>query len=154
MDALKSYLYTALLAALVSSIAIRLSEPRYRKFIRFVAGLGLLLTVTAPLIGLTNELASLASEPPDITYTEGNAQYMDAIGKEMSVQIGDMVASRYHIPREKIWVNLSLDLTDLSAISLVSVVITIDYPCNQQAISDYFTTALGCPAEVITIGSQ
>ena len=148
MEALKSYLYTAMLAALVSSIVIRLCDPRHRKYVRFGAGLCLLLALTAPLLSLTDELTSFSIESPTISKELGENTLPGTIGQEMSVQIGDLTANRFSIPREKIRVKLTLDLSDLSAITLVRVDMVIAAVCDTEAIKTYLSDALGCPITV------
>lgn len=154
MEILKRYLYTAMLAALASSIVLRISDSRYRKYIRFGAGLCLLLTLITPMLGLTGEITKLISEPPTVTTPAGESNYMGLIGQGMSQQIGDVVAERFSIPREKIHVKLTLDLTDLSAISLIGVDLTIEYPCDSEQIRDYMQVALDCPIEVIVMTGE
>lgn len=149
MEALKSYLYTAMLAALVSSVVIRLCDPRHRKYVRFGAGLCLLLALTSPLLTLTDDLASLAIESPTLSQEPGENSWMGTIGQEMSVQIGDLTANRFAIPREQIRVKLTLDLSDLSAIELVRVDMVISSACDAEAIETYLSDALGCPIEVM-----
>lgn len=150
MEALKSYLYTAMLAALASSIVIRITDPRHRKYIRFGAGLCLLLLLTAPLAELTKETMEIADAPPTITAPADENLWMGEIGREMSDQIGDLTASRFSIDREHIRVKLTLDLADLTAISLVQVDLTITAPCDKKAIETYLSNALGCPVTVTT----
>ena len=148
MEALKSYLYIAMLAALVSAIIIRVSEPRYRKYIRFGAGLCLLLTLTGPLINLSDELIEIAGTPVAITSLEEENLLMGEIGREMSKQIGDLVSNQFSIPREKIRVKLTLDLADLSSISLVRIDLTVSSQCDTASIESYLSGALGCPVQV------
>ena len=148
MEALKSYLYIAMLAALVSAIIIRVSEPRYRKYIRFGAGLCLLLTLTAPLINLSDELKEFVETPASITSVEEENLLIGEIGREMSKQIGDLVAKQFAIPREKIRVKLTLDITDLSAISLVRIDLKVCCRCDTMSIESYLSGALGCPVQV------
>ena len=154
MEALKSYLYVAMLAALVSSIVIRISEPRYRKYIRFGAGLCLLLAVTAPLISLSDELVDFAEESSITAPTQEADRLMGEIGRGMSIQIGDLVAHQFAIPRERIRVKLTLDLADLTAIAIVRVDLTISGECDAEAIEAYLSSALGCPAQVAVIDTQ
>ena len=151
MEALKSYLYTAMLAALVSAVIIRISEPRFRKYIRFGAGLCLLLALTAPLISLSDELMDLADTPSFTTSSNEEDPLMGEIGQEMSRQIGDLVANRFFVAREKVRVKLTLDVTDWSAISLVRIDLTIVGDCNIDEIEAYLSEALGCPVEVTMI---
>ena len=81
MEALKGYLYTAMLAALASSVIVRISDPRHRKYIRFGAGLCLLLSLTSPLVHLTQELTHLTDSPPAITESEQENLWMGEIGR-------------------------------------------------------------------------
>ena len=148
MEALKSYLYTAMLAALVSSMVIRLSEPRYRKYIRFGVGLCLLLTLIMPILPVMEEVTDINWVAPELTQAEVDGRYMDMIGQEMSNQIGDLVSGRYGISRDLIRVKITLDLTDLSAISLMEVDLTLYCPCEAKEIQDYLTTSLDCLVEV------
>ena len=148
MEALKSYLYIAMLAALISAIIIRVSEPRYRKYIRFGAGLCLLLTLTAPLINLSDELMEFAETPASITSVEEENLLMGEIGREMCKQIGDLVANQFAIPREKIRVKMTLDLADLSAISVVRIDLLVCFQCDTESIESYLSGALGCPVQV------
>ena len=150
METLKSYLYTAMLAALVSSMVLRLSEPRYRKYIRFGVGLCLLLTMIMPILTVMEEVTDINWEAPELTQAEGESRYMDMIGQEMSNQIACVVANRYRISRDVIRVKITLDLTDLSAISLIRVDLTILCPCEGEEIQDYLTKSLDCPVEVHT----
>lgn len=148
MEALKSYLYTAMLAALVSSVVIRITDPRHRKYIRFGAGLCLLLLLSAPLAALLKETVEIADAPPTVTESVDEHLWMGEIGREMSDQIGDLTATRFSIHRECIRVKLTLDLADLSAISLVRVDLTVLSSCDAKAIESYLSDALGCPVTV------
>lgn len=148
MEALKSYLYVSMLAALVSSVILRISDPRYRRYIRFGAGLCLLLMLTAPMISLTSQLTEITIDAPSVSEDTKEDQLMESIGQEMCKQIGDLVASRYGIPRSNIQVKLTLDLADLSAISMVRVDLTITSACDVKAIEEYLSVSLGCPVTV------
>lgn len=151
MEALKEYLVTAMVAALVSSLFLRVTDARYRGWIRYIAGLALLLMLAAPLVGLADELANSLADSNEYQETEGQAaekQVVEEIGKTMSRQIGDTVAGQFHLPRERIRVKLTLDLSDLSAIALYSVDLTIAAECAPEEIEAYLSVALGCPVTV------
>ena len=110
-----------------------------------------MLALTVPLLSLTQELTDITTNTPIFTQAEGENQLMGEIGREMSVQIGNMIANRFAIPRDDIQVKLTVDLADLSAISLVKVDLLIDCNCDRQAIEEYLSNALGCPVEVMVV---
>lgn len=148
MEAFKSYLLTAMIAALVSSLAIRITDPRHRSYIRYIAGLILLLLLSSPLVSLAGEFGEvLDQEAPAAAETQEDA-FISEMGKTMSSQIGDLVSVRYQIPRESISVKLTLDLADLSAIEFSRVDLVIRAPCNADAIEQYLAESLNCVVEV------
>ncbi|MBQ8382466.1 MAG: hypothetical protein IJX47_04585 [Clostridia bacterium] len=151
MEALKSYLLTAMLASLAASLLLRLSDHRYRAYIRYVAGLALLLLLTVPLTSLAADLAEELSETDVIEEEQEQSTREEAvgeIGRTMSRQIGDMIAQRFALPRESISVKLTLDLTDLSAISIYRVDLTIRMACDAREIESYLSESLDCPVTV------
>ncbi|MBQ8287187.1 MAG: hypothetical protein IJX76_00260 [Clostridia bacterium] len=151
MEALKSYLLTAMLASLAASLLIRISDPRYRTYVRYVAGLALLLLLTIPLTSLAGDLADELSET-DVTEEEqeqsAREEVIGEIGRTMSRQIGDIVAQRFALSREAITVKLTLDLSDLSAISIYRVDLTVRVMCDAQEIEHYLSESLDCPVTV------
>lgn len=156
MEALKSYLFTAMLASLVAALFIRISDPRYRNYIRYVAGLALLLLLAAPLTSLAEELSKgltdtdLPSETEDAT--DDKQEFIGELGRTMSRQIGDLVANQFRLPRESISVKLTLDLADLSAISIYRVDVTVQgEQCDVEAIDRYLTDSLHCEVSVTGI---
>ena len=154
MEALKSYLLTAMLASLASSLLIRISDPRHKSYLRYVAGLALLLLLVAPLTTLAQDLGNVLSDslPPAATEGEENEPqaYIGEIGRTMSRQIGDLIAKQFELPRDAISVKLTLDLSDLSAIAIYRVDVTVsDASCDVDAIDRYLTDALGCEVSVI-----
>lgn len=159
MEALKSYLVTAMLASIASSAVIRISDPRHRSYIRYISGLALLLLLAAPLTSVAKELADSLSdiETPAVTEDsyEDNHAFVGELGRTMSVQIGDLVASRFHLPRESIAVKLTLDLSDLSAISIYQVDVMITgIECDMEAIDRYLTDSLNCEVDVIRVPQE
>ena len=158
MEALKGYLVSAMVAALVSSLFLRVTDARYRGWIRYIAGLALLLMLAAPLIDLADGLSQSLADLDGYEEATGQAaeeQVVEEIGKSMSRQIGDTVAGQFHLPREKIRVKLTLDLSDLSAIGIYRVDLTVAADCSEQEIEAYLSEALGCPATVtVTKGER
>ena len=151
MEALKSYLLTAMLASLASSLLIRISDPRHRTYVRYVAGLALLLLLTVPLTSLAGEFADgLSDTDVSIQETELAAQeaVIGQIGQKMSAQIGDLVAQKFALSRETVSVKLTLDLTDLSAISVYRVDVTVNAACDAKEIEAYLSESLACPVTV------
>lgn len=100
------------------------------------------------MISLTSQLTEITIDSPSVSEDTKEDQLMESIGQEMCKQIGDLVASRYGIPRSNIQVKLTLDLADLSAISMVRVDITITSACDTKAIEEYLSVNLGCPVTV------
>ena len=157
MEALKSYLLTAMLAALISSLLSRLADTRFRGWIRYAAGLAILLMLTAPLISLADELTDSLSELDSYKEEQQPAaqeKVVGEIGKTMSVQIGDMVSQRFGLQRDRIRVKLTLDLADISAIEIYRVEISIRSDCDKDEIEQYISEALGCPVKVTVIKGE
>lgn len=151
MDAFKSYLLTAMLASLAASLLIRISDHRFRSYLRYVAGLALLLLLTMPLTSLAEDLQSSLSEIgsyQEESVSSSQKESIDQIGGTMSTKIGDMVAVRYKIPRDAISVKLTLDLSDLSAISIYRLDLTVRVFCNSEEIQRYLSESLSCPVSV------
>ena len=157
MEALKSYLLTGMLASLASSLLIRISDTRYRGYIRFVAGLAVLLVLTVPLASLAEELGTAISDidftVPSEELTENKEEVIGQLGRTMSRQIGDWVAERFSLSRESISVKLTLDLADLSAISIYSIEVTVLAECDEKKIEQYLSEALQCEGKITVIES-
>ena len=156
MEALKSYLVTAMLASLASSIVIRISDPRHRSYIRYIAGLALLVLLAVPLTSIARDLTDSLSDidPPSETQdiAGNNREFVGELGRTMSGQIGDLIASRFQLPRETISVKLTLDLSDLSAISIYRIDVTVSGTvCDVEAIDRYLSDSLNCEVSVIRI---
>lgn len=154
MEALKSYLLTAMLASLVASLILRISDSRYRAYLRYVAGLALLVLLTVPLTSLAEELAEELSALESYQQeqeSEPQEEIMGEIGRTMSQQIGDLVAHRYGLSRESVAVKLTLDLSDLSAITIYQVDLTIRSECNAGEIQRYLSESLDCPVAVTIV---
>ena len=154
MEALKSYLLIAMLASLASSLLIRISDPRHKSYLRYIAGLALLLLVVTPLTTLAQDFGNVLSDslPPTATEEEENEPqaYIGEIGRTMSSQIGDLVAKQFELPRDAISVKLTLDLSDLSAIEIYRIDVTVSNAnCDVDIIDRYLTDTLGCEVSVI-----
>ncbi|MBQ7354127.1 MAG: hypothetical protein IJW62_01245 [Clostridia bacterium] len=151
MEALKSYLLTAMLSSLAASLILRIADPRFRVYIRYVAGLALLLMLTLPLFSLAGELTDSLSAPDsehEITEPSAQEELVGEIGRAMSDQIGDLVAARYRLSRDAVSVKLTLDLADLSAITIYRLELTIRESCDGAAIERYLSASLECPVRV------
>ncbi len=153
MEALKSYLLTAMAASVAASALLRITDQRYRAYLRYVAGLCLLLVLIHPLFGLAGKLSGALSDLDGVTQPEVTAEQtaLGEIGREMSRQIGDLIARRFSLPREAISVKLTLDLTDLSAIAIHRVELTVLTPCDANAIRLYLESSLDCEAAVTQV---
>lgn len=153
MEALKSYLLTAMLASLAASLLIRISDPRQRNYIRYIAGLTLLLLLAAPLTSLAGELAEGLEESDQSPESDHEADDKEAfigeMGRTMSREIGDLVATRFALPRESVSVKLTLDLTDLSAIAIYRIDVTVRAECDRAAIERYLSESLNCEVSVL-----
>ncbi|MBO5778122.1 MAG: hypothetical protein J6R82_00995 [Clostridia bacterium] len=155
MEALKSYLLTAMLASLAASLLIRITDARHRSYIRYIAGLALLLLLTMPLLSLVQTLGEEFNDidfTPEIeNATDGREEFIGNLGQTMSRQIGDLVATQFRIPREAISVKLTLDLADLSAISIYRIDVTVKAHCDVAAVDRYLTDSLHCDVTVIGV---
>lgn len=150
MEALRSYLTTAMLASVASAICIQLTDDRYRKYVKYVAGLGLLLTLALPLKSIVAEASdfewSLSSnEEASLT---GNSEYIELLGSEMARSIGDRVAYLFDLPREAVYVTLTLDTSEADAIEIVSIEISVTEKCNATAIEQAVAKEFACAVEV------
>ncbi len=155
MEALKSYLFTAMLASLAASLLIRITDVRHRSYIRYIAGLALLLLLTVPLMSLVQTLGEELHEidlAPETDHSgDGKEEFIGNLGQTMSRQIGDLVATQFQIPREAISVKLTLDLADLSAISIYRIDVTVKADCDVESIDRFLTDSLHCDVTVIGI---
>ncbi|MGM9648285.1 MAG: hypothetical protein ACI3YH_09155 [Eubacteriales bacterium] len=157
MEALKSYLLTAMLASLASSLLIRISDPRYRTYLRYVAGLALLLLLTVPLTNLAGDLSDSLSEmdaTEEVQEENAEDQLVGEIGRTMSAQIGDLTARRFGLSRGAVSVKLTLDLTDLSAIAIYRVDLTVRAVCDANEIKNYLSESLDCPVTVTVLEGE
>lgn len=157
MEALKSYLLTAMLASLASSLLIRISDPRYRTYLRYVAGLALLLLLTVPLTNLAGDLSDSLSEmdaTEEVQEENAEDQLVGEIGRTMSAQIGDLTARRFGLSRGAVSVKLTLDLTDLSAIAIYRVDLTVRAVCDANEIENYLSESLDCPVTVTVLEGE
>ena len=157
MEALKSYLLTAMLASLASSLLIRISDPRYRTYLRYVAGLALLLLLTVPLTNLAGDLSDSLSEmdaAEEVQEENAEDQLVGEIGRTMSGQIGDLTARRFGLSRGAVSVKLTLDLTDLSAIAIYRVDLTVRAVCDANEIENYLSESLDCPVTVTVLEGE
>lgn len=157
MEALKSYLLTAMLASLASSLLIRISDPRYRTYLRYVAGLALLLLLTVPLTNLAGDLSDSLSEmdaAEEVQEENAEEQLIGEIGRTMSGQIGDLTARRFGLSRGAVSVKLTLDLTDLSAIAIYRVDLTVRAVCDANEIENYLSESLDCPVTVTVLEGE
>ncbi len=152
MEALKSYLLTAMLATLAISLLLRLTDPRWRTYLRYIAGLCLLLWMSTPLLSLAGDLSDRLSaiDPPAISESDpASAPFLEEMGKTMSRKVGDLVAERFPIPRHALSVKLTLDLADPSSILIYRVEVTVYEDADCQAIEAYLADELGCPVQVV-----
>jgi hypothetical protein len=154
MEALKSYLFTAMLASLASTILIRITDPRHRSYLRYIAGLALLLLISSPLTSLGAELGAALS---DVEFSgsdkteDDKKEFLGEMGRTMSVQIGDLIAKEFSLSRERVTVKLTLDLSDVSAIAIYRVDVSISGNCDADAIDRYLTESLNCEVTVIAV---
>lgn len=150
MDALQSYLTTAMLASVASALCIQLTDERFRKYVKFVAGLCLTALLALPLTSLVSELSEvdLSFEQSESATLTGDSAYIELLGSELSRSIGDRVALLYDLPRESVYVTLSLDTADLSAIAIVSIDILVTTECDEKAIERALEDEFACAVEV------
>ncbi len=150
MDALRSYLTTAMLASVASAICIQFTDERFRKYVKFIAGLCLLAVLALPLVSLTGEIdeLDLTFEPSEDKTQTGNLAYLDGLGSQLSRSVGDRVALLYDLPREAVYVTLTLDTADLSAIEIESIELVVRAECDADVMASALSSEFACAVEV------
>ena len=78
-------------------------------------------------------------------------EFLGEMGRTMSVQIGDLIAKEFRLSRERVTVKLTLDLSDVSAIAIYRVDVSISGNCDADAIDRYLTESLNCEVTVIAV---
>lgn len=156
MDALRSYLTTAMLASVASAICIQFTDERFRKYVKFIAGLCILAVLVLPLTTLVPEIGSIDLAPlMNMEDAETDAtEYLNLLGEQLARSVGDRVARRHNLPREVIYVNLALDTTDLSSIELVSIELTVTTECDEEAIERVLSDEFACEVSVKEVSSD
>lgn len=150
MEALRSYLTTAVLASLVSAVCIQLTDERFRKYIKYLAGLCLLSVLALPLFSLVSELGDLKISLDQSTEQSlsTDSAYLDLLGSELSRSVGDRIAKLYGIERSAVYVTLTLDTADLTSIELLSIDVRIAAECDEQAIEQALQAEFACAVDV------
>lgn len=155
MEALKSYLLTAMLASLAASLLIRITDEGYRKYVRLIAGLALLLLLVKPLFTLadavTDGLTDLERLPESTDDGGEQGAFIGEMGRTMSREVGDLIAKRFGLLRDTVSVKLTLDLSDLSAISIYRIEVTVTSDCDTEQIRKYLEESFDCSAEVVAL---
>lgn len=150
MDALRSYLTTAILASVVSAICIQITEERFRKYVKFIVGLCLLSVLALPLVSLVREISEidLAVEVNEGEIQNDDTAYLNLLGSQIAESIGDRIARQYDIPREAVYVTLTLDTADPTAIEIDAVEVTVTEACDEELIERSLSAELACTAHV------
>lgn len=150
MEALRSYLTTAILASLVSAVCIQLTDERFRKYVKYLAGLCLLSVLALPLFSLVSELGDLKISLDQSTdqSLSADSAYLDLLGSELSRSVGDRIAKLYGIERSAVYVTLTLDTADLSSIELLSIDVRIAAECDTKAIEQALQAEFACAVDV------
>ncbi len=155
MEALKSYLLTAMLASLAASLLIRITDEVYRKYVRLIAGLALLLLLVKPLFTLADAVTDGLNDwerLPEATDDGGEqGAFIGEMGRTMSREVGDLIARRFGLSRDTVSVKLTLDLSDLSAISIYRIEVTVTSDCDADLIREYLEESFDCSAEVVAV---
>lgn len=150
MDALRSYLTTAMIASVISVICIQLTDERFRKYVKYLVGLCLLLMLTRPLLSLVSEIGDARfslSESREETLT-GDSAYLDLLGNQLCESIGDRVSIYFSLPRESIYVTMTLDTADLSALKIEAIDLHITQACDEELIAKTLSDEFACPVNV------
>lgn len=150
METLRSYLTTAMLASVASAICIRLADERFQKYVKYIAGLCILALLAKPLYTLVEEMSE-QSFTVDMDKGEGltaESGYLEALGGELSDSIGDRVARQNALPREAIYVTLTLNTADLSSIEIESIDLIIKAECDEKTIEQALSTEFACKVHV------
>lgn len=150
MDALRSYLTTAMLASVVSAICIRFTDERFRKYVQFVAGLCLLAVLALPLYSLVSDLSDLelSFERSEDEATADNTAYIEQLGSQLAHSVGDRVARLYSLPREAVYVTLTLDTSDLTSIEIVSIEVSVTVDCDESMMEEGLSNEFACSVKV------
>lgn len=149
MDALRSYLSTAMLASVASAICIQITDERFRKYVKYIAGLCILLVLTMPLLSLVSEIEdiTLNTDQKEPSLSE-ESDYLTLLGSQLAESIGDRVALLYELPREAIYVAITLDSADLSAIEIISIDLTLTVDCDEQAMAEALAQSFACQVNI------
>ncbi len=150
MNALRSYLITVMMAAVASALCVQFSDERFRKYVKYIAALAMLLVLTVPMLSLVSEIGDIHfSVDETVSETVGeDSPYLSLLGKQLSKNVGDRIASVYGIPREAIYVTLTLDTADLAALRIDSIDVVITDNCDEGEISRTLTDEFACTVRV------
>lgn len=150
MDALRSYLTTAMVASVASAICIQLTDERFRKYVKYLAGLCMLLVLVHPLLGLISDMGdySISVEESSEETLSGDSAYVGLLGNQLSEAIGDRVAYIYDLSRDAVYVTLTLDTSDLSAIEIKAIDLLITEKCDGERIAQAMSAEFACTVNV------
>lgn len=150
MDALRSYLTTAMLASVASAICIQFTDDRFRKYVKYLAGLCLLLVLTLPLMSLLSDIDDFElslEESREVTLS-GDSEYINLLGSSIADSVGDRVSLLYDLPREAVYVTLTLNTADLAAIEIESIEVVVNAECDETSIEQALANEFACTVHV------
>lgn len=136
MEGIKEYFLSAIGACLIIGYAENLVGENFKPYVKFIAGLFIVLLLASPAISLAADFASQFTDiKTDIEFNEYETGYDGIVSefeKNLSASVRDYIEQNTGIDKENIEVHIETDKSDIQNIKVIKIyiILSAEYDCN------------------------